>query len=75
MNVLRQALARYFVPCPEPITHEQSEALASFALKHGRTWKSKLRLQWYIAASGPILHGLRNTHGPEWLIKFKLPKV
>jgi hypothetical protein len=48
--------------------------LRAFATSHGRTWKSVLRQQWMAAGALPLLHALRNTHGPSWLISFRLPK-
>ena len=56
-----------------PLTPEQLHALVTFAERNGRTWKAKLSDLWMRAAADPILHGLRNTHGPTWLHKFSLP--
>ncbi|GGB09149.1 hypothetical protein GCM10011491_41390 [Brucella endophytica] len=58
----------------KPLTPEQSAAIADFAAEHGRKWKSELRELWMRAAAPAILHRLRNTHGPSWLVDFKLPK-
>jgi hypothetical protein len=57
-----------------PISPEAMALLRAFATSHGRTWKSVLRQQWMAAGALPLLHALRNTHGPSWLISFKLPK-
>ena len=54
---------------------EQTAALAAFAAEHGRSWKAQLRRQWERASANPILHGLRNTHGPTWLDRYRLPKA
>jgi hypothetical protein len=61
-----------------PLTEEQKNAIASFRRCYGRNWKAKLRdVYWYNAriwdnsADGYLLHGLRNSHGPEWLAKYK----
>jgi hypothetical protein len=68
------------------LTAEQSEALAAFAKEYGRKWKVQLgQVYWPNARvwenyalpdpkqHGYILHGLRNSHGPAWLDKFRLP--
>lgn len=58
----------------EPLTAEQKDALRAFAQQNGRLWKEKLSDKWYSASADPILHGLRNTHGPSWLAKLVLDK-
>jgi hypothetical protein len=60
-----------------PLTADQLAAVRSYidslSPKRRRTWKAHLELDWYNARlSGPI-HSLRNTHGFEWLAKFRLP--
>lgn len=55
------------------LTAEQEAALAAFAAKTGRNWKSALSDAWMRAAAPPILHRLRNTHGPSWLASYHLP--
>jgi hypothetical protein len=55
------------------LTPEQRTALEAFAAEHGRLWKSRLRDQWMNASATPELHRLRNTHGPSWLARFRLP--
>jgi hypothetical protein len=55
-------------------TLEQLTALQTYALEHGRTWKSQLNDDWMNGrASGP-LQQVRNQFGPSWLIRFRLPK-
>lgn len=56
------------------LREEELVALSEYASKHGRFWKSKLRDEWLKATAEPILHALRNTHGPSWLDRFKLPR-
>lgn len=56
------------------LTAEQEAALAAFAERNGRRWKSALSDAWMKAAAPPILHHLRNTHGPSWLASYRLPK-
>lgn len=56
------------------LTAEQEAALAAFAAKNGRHWKARLSDAWMKAAAPPILHHLRNTHGPSWLASYRLPK-
>lgn len=72
-----------------PLNAEQLEAITLFAREEGRTWKATLSdVYWYNARIwwsradihckanyGYILHGLRNSHGPSWLMGFKLPKA
>lgn len=62
-----------------PLTVEELEALRTYASMHGRTWKSKLSSWWQsspVVSSEParLVYCLRNTHGPSWLDKFKLPE-
>ncbi|WP_200847879.1 hypothetical protein [Rhizobium sp. 18055] len=60
-----------------PLTVEQHRALQAYAAKHGRRWKSILNIVWMGAApydDGGILRGLRNSHGPSWLVAYRLPK-
>lgn len=59
-----------------PLTPEQVDALRRYAKKHGRTWKSKLRDAWMGMPphdDAGTLRGLRNSHGPTWLDRFRLP--
>ena len=58
----------------EPLTPEELTALQSFAAYAGRYWKQDLRDAWMNASMPGHLHKLRNSHGPSWLAKFKLPK-
>jgi len=56
-----------------PLTTEETSALTRYAAAHGRTWKASLQHDWMTAAlTGPI-HALRNSHGPSWLVAYKLP--
>lgn len=66
------AIRRYdrYLPPPTP---EQEEALWEFAKEHGERWKRELKLQWLDAAAPPLLHQLRNSHGPAWLASYTLP--
>jgi hypothetical protein len=56
-----------------PLTPEQVLAVQQFASAHGRTWKQALRDAWMAASEPGTLQALRNSHGPSWLISFKLP--
>lgn len=56
-----------------PLTPEQVLAVQQFAAKHGRTWKQALRDAWMAASEPGELQALRNSHGPTWLLNFKLP--
>jgi len=58
---------------PPPLTPDQLRALQDFARRHGPRWKAHLRELWMRATACPTLHQLRNTHGPSWLDRFRLP--
>lgn len=63
-------------PLPR-LTSEQHDALAAYAAKHGRRWKSILNNAWMGGPpydDGGILRGLRNSHGPSWLVSYRLRK-
>lgn len=60
---------------PPPLTCEQEEALQHFAKAHGRTWKHVLWVQWMQASAAPLLHALRNSHGPNWLATYRIPRA
>jgi hypothetical protein len=57
---------------PYTLTSTQLQALRAFASANGRSWKQELRSQWMAASAIPVLHALRNTHGPSWLAGFRL---
>jgi len=56
-----------------PIDEETLQQLRQFKKQHGRQWKDKLRSMWMMASAPGVLHRLRNTHGPSWLVGFKFP--
>jgi hypothetical protein len=65
---------------PTLSTHEL-QAVHAWALRHGRTWKDKLREAWYSGNYNGFedygtLQSIRNNpaFGPEWLNAFKLEK-
>ena len=63
-------------PLP-PLTEEEVNALQDYAARHGRSWKRILTNVWMGEAphdDGRILRRLRNTHGPTWLDRYRLPK-
>jgi hypothetical protein len=63
-------------PAFPALDDEQRLALATFAAKHGRSWRDELSLRWSRAQvnypDGVILYRPRNTHGPSWLYSFKM---
>ena len=64
---------RSSVDCP--LTDEMRGALAAYATKHGRLWKSALRHSWETgdyASDEPsgVLQVIRNQFGPSWLVTF-----
>ncbi|MET3778095.1 hypothetical protein ABID20_003682 [Rhizobium alvei] len=63
-------------PLP-PLTEGEVDALQDYAARHGRSWKRILNDAWMGEAPhdvGGILRRLRNTHGPTWLDRYRLPK-
>lgn len=64
-------------PLPD-LDPEQVAALQRYAARHGRRWKSILNNVWMGGAphdEGGTLRRLRNTHGPSWLHRYRLPKA
>lgn len=53
----------------------QTVALRAYAREHGRSWKTKLWVEWMNATANPLLHRLRNAHGPAWLDRMVLVSV
>lgn len=60
---------------PAPLTAAQERALRDYAEANGPKWKDKLRTDWMNASASPVLHRLRNTHGPSWLTGYQLPSA
>lgn len=56
----------------DPLTPDQIAAIRRYAGAHGRTWKSKLQDDWFHARTSGEMQTLRNTHGPSWLVSFRL---
>lgn len=56
-------------------TEAQMAALRKYAAQHGRTWKSQLQTDWMYSRAGAELQQVRNTLGPSWLVRFKLPNA
>jgi hypothetical protein len=60
------------------LTETQLAALRAYAARGGRYWKSRLIQAWLNGAlrgdDAPALQEIRNTRGPAWLLKFKLPE-
>lgn len=61
-----------------PLSPEHLEALQIFARAHTHNWKQELNRAWvtgnYPEASRlPELQQIRNTYGPTWLTRFRLP--
>lgn len=75
MNKLLDKKIESFVLTPTLL-----QALQSYAANHGRTWKSSLRQCWMTGQYGPSdasnhLQQIRNSFGPSWLVKFRLPAM
>lgn len=63
---------------PEELTTEEQAALRAWADEHAPRWKAALRLAWETGDySGSkheaALQRIRNTLGPSWLVKYRLP--
>ena len=64
------------------VTPAQLKALRGFAGYYGRGWKITLRFCWEngwtttdrIIVDTAELQRLRNSHGPSWLVSFRLPR-
>lgn len=66
-------------------TKEQARAVARFAERNGRCWKSRLRNSWLrdlrpcgsdqARADSAVLRQVRNECGPMWLHKVKLEDI
>lgn len=54
---------------------DQVAALRVYARGHGRSWKTRLWMEWMEATAEPLLHQLRNTHGPAWLDQLVLASL
>lgn len=66
------------------LTEVEMIELLTFADVEGKNWKQVLQKEsWWRGipvrdrhgCEYPSLYGLRNTHGPTWLDKFRLPKT
>jgi hypothetical protein len=55
----------------QPLMLAQVEALRRYVDQHGRCWKASLRNEWMCASAEPLLHSLRNSHGPRRLANFQ----
>lgn len=56
------------------VTKQQEWAIRDYARRHGRHWKKNLKLDWNGAAvrEGSTLRALRNSHGFDWLRRYKV---
>jgi hypothetical protein len=66
-----------------PLFDYELAEIKEWAAVEGRMWKHTLQSEsWWRGIPArdrkgkvyPHLYGLRNSHGPSWLITFKLPK-
>jgi hypothetical protein len=61
-----------------PLTSEQEKAILQLVNYEGsRMWKTALRNIWKRALPSnkleTTLYGLRNSHGPQWLSRYRVP--
>lgn len=57
-------------------TEDQKVALCAYRERHGKRWKSRLLADWLKSGAPderPELRQLRNSHGPSWLLDYRLP--
>jgi hypothetical protein len=68
---------------PRPLLPREVAEIRAFAAVQGRPWKAYLqRESWWRGLPAkdrngkeyPSLYGLRNTHGPAWLMAYRIPK-
>ena len=61
------------------LSQDQRRELLKFSSERGRKWKAELEAEsWWrgIPMRGfPLLYGLRNTHGSQWLARLKLSSL
>ena len=62
--VERPRMARVIEAGYSQLMLDQVAALRAYAHGHGRSWKNRLWMEWVDATAEPLLHQLRNTHGP-----------
>jgi hypothetical protein len=55
------------------LTDEEISALRYYSETNGRSWKAALLQEWIRGSNDPVLQALRNSHGPTWLTKLRLP--
>lgn len=61
-----------------PLDAIELAELKAFADQEGRRWKDVLNYEYWFRGlpvrGFPSLYGLRNSHGPTWLDRFRFPK-
>lgn len=68
----------FSVPQQAIISTQQIQALRNYAASKGRFWKCQLCRDWVsgrdaLEPGGALLRQVRNSFGPSWLKRFKLP--
>ena len=56
---------------PAPLTPAQAAALDAYRVEHGEQWRTMLSREWRCGSAPALLHGLRNSHGFQWLAVVK----
>jgi hypothetical protein len=56
------------------LTAEELRALRLYATEAGRNWKRELLDDWQAARLTGALQALRNSHGPSWLMRYRLTR-
>lgn len=61
------------------LTLEEHKAIREFGNTYGRIWKQAVRDLWERAIATTdtetLVYALRNSHGPRWLIRFKMAEA
>lgn len=61
------------------LTSEQLKAVQTYAANNGRQWKRLLNHAWMtgdyqVEDDSASLQQIRNSFGPSWLVRFRLPQ-
>jgi len=66
-----EALRAYVAEFDERVARARAQKRDRRSLP--KDWKESLLGDWYRASRPGVLHALRNSHGPDWLLQFEFP--
>lgn len=69
-----EALKQYIAEFNERVARNATKPKKN-RVPMARNWKEALSNDWFFARRPGVLHGLRNTHGPEWLEGFNVDEM